>query len=321
MRRLLIAALAFAASISLANAQTFPNRPVKLICPFPAGGSADLVSRVVAKNMSEALGQPVVVENHPGAGGRIGVDLTAKAQPNGYTVGLGTVSTLGIAPVIYPNLPYDPQKSLAPIGTVIDAPVLAVVNAQVPAKTLQEFIALAKASPGKLNFASIGPGTQHHLSAEEFQLLTGTKMTHVAYTGAAPAVVALMANEVQSMFDILASFQLENFKAGKLRALAVAGPKRLPSLPEVPTTAEAGLPNFKASAWFALVAPAGTPDDVLTRLNAALRKAQSTKEVIDTVGTQGLDVTQSTRAELSQRITTEIARWRQVVTAIGFKLE
>lgn len=315
------AALAAALLWSTASlAQGFPNRPVKMIVPFPAGGSADLVSRVTAAKMSAALGQPVVIENHPGAGGRLGLDLTSKAAPTGYTIGLGTTSTLALAPVLYSKLPYDP-KSFAPIGLVIEAPVVIVENAAVPARSVQELIALARARPGKLNFASIGPGTQHHVSGENFKLLTGVDIVHVPYAGAAPALVALLADEVQLMFDILASFQLENFQSGKLRALAVAGPQRIKSLPDVPTAAEAGLPEFQSTAWFALVAPSGTPPDIIGTLNQALQQALASPEVIDTVEQQGLNTAPGTPQQLADKIATETDRWGKVIAATGFKLE
>lgn len=299
----------------------YPDHPIRFIVPFPPGGSADLVGRVVINQMSSTLGQPIVVENHPGAGGRLGVSLIAKAVPDGYTFGIGTVSTLSIAPVLYDNLPYDPLKSFAPIGTLMDSPVLLVVNAEVPAKTVAEFVALAKAKPGKLAYGTLGAGTLHHFSAEDFALLAGIKMLHVPYTGAGPAVVALLANEVQVMFDNLASFQAANLTSGRLRALVVASRTRLPQLPNVPTAREAGYPAFDISTWFGLVAPAGTPKAAVMRLNAALKGAIAAKPVQDVFEQQAVSPGGSTPEQLNAKIKSEIERWKAVVAATHFKLQ
>jgi tripartite-type tricarboxylate transporter receptor subunit TctC len=320
--RLLFPLLALALSASAAAfAASYPDHPLRFIVPFPPGGSSDLVGRVVTNQMSAVLGQPVVVENHAGAGGRIGVNVIAKAAPDGYTFGIGTVSTLSIAPVLYKDLPYDPLKSLAPIGTLMDSPVIMVVNAEVPAKTVAEFIALAKAKPGKLNFATLGPGTLHDFAAEDFSLLAQVKMLQVPYTGAGPAVVALLAGEAQVMFDNLASFQIANITSGKLRALVVADTARLPQLPAVPAAPEAGLPDFLVSSWFGLVAPAGTPPAAIARLNAALRQALQAKPVLEVFDQQAVNPGGSTPAELQAKITSEIKRWSHVVEATGFKLQ
>lgn len=314
--------VAVAMSISTAAfAAGYPDHPIRFIVPFPPGGSSDLVGRVVTNQMSTILGQPIVVENHAGAGGRIGVNVIAKATPDGYTFGLGTVSTLSIAPILYKDLPYDPLKSLAPIGTLMDSPVMLVVNATVPAKTAAEFIALAKAKPGKLNFATLGPGTLHDFAAEDFSLLAHVKMLQVPYTGAGPAVVALIAGEAQVMFDNLASFQIANIKSGRLRALVIADKARLPQLPDVPSAPEAGLPDFLVSSWFGLIAPAGTPQPAIVRLNAALKQALTAKPVLDVFDQQAVFPGGSTPAELEAKIKSEIKRWSEVVKATNFKLQ
>ena len=315
---LLIALLIAKAALA---ADTYPTRPVKFIVPFPPGGSADLIGRTVAGRMGDVLGQPMVIENHAGAGGRIGVDFIAKSAPNGYTIGLGTVSTLNLAAVLYRNLPYDPLKSFAPVGMVVDSPVLVVVNSGVPAHSVKELVALAKAQPGKLNFASIGPGSLHHFSAEDFMLRTGVNMVHVPYTGSAPALIALLSNEVQALFDNLASFRIENFENGKLRALAVASSTRLPQLPDVPTAAEAGIPGYEASAWFGLLAPAGTPPEIISKLNAALLESLKSKDVLDVYSKQALNPGGGTPEHMTEIIKDGIARWAHVVEATGFKLE
>ena len=221
-----------------APAQSWPSRPLRLIVPFPAGGSADLLGRALARKMSEGLAQQVVVENRAGAGGTIGIGAVAKSPADGYTLGLGTVSTLGMAPVVRADPPYDSLAAFAPVSLVASAPFLLVVNGSVPAKSLAELVELARSRPGQLNFASIGEGTLQHFSGESFKSLTGTAMVHVPYKGVAPALVDLLAGQVQIMFDILASFQLQNIQSGKLRALAVLGPARIAQLPAVPTTAE-----------------------------------------------------------------------------------
>jgi len=317
-----VIALALAVVVApAAVAAGYPDHPIRFIVPFPPGGSSDLVGRVVTNQMSAVLGQPIVVENHAGAGGRIGVNVISKAPPDGYTFGIGTVSTLSIAPVLYKDLPYDPLTSFAPIGTLMDSPVLMVVNAAVPAKTVAEFVALAKAKPGTLDFATLGPGTLHHFAAEDFSLLAHVKMLQVPYTGAGPAVVALLAGEAQVMFDNLASFQIANIKSGKLRALVVADKARLPQLPDVPSAVEAGLPDFLVSSWFGLVAPAGTPKPAIARLNAALKRALQAKPVLAVFDQQAVTPGGSTPAELEAKITSEIARWSNVVKATGFKLQ
>ena len=313
------------ALIALAGSAAFgadyPDHPIRFIVPFPPGGSSDLIGRVVTNQMSASLGQTIVVENHAGAGGRIGVAVIAKAPPDGYTFGIGTVSTLSIAKVLYKDLPYDPLTSLAPIGTLMDSPVLMVVGDAVPAKTAAAFIALAKSNPGKLNFGTLGPGGLHDFAAEDFSLITHIKMLQVPYTGAGPAVVALMAGEVQVMFDNLASFQIANIKSGKLRALVVADKARLPQLPEVPSAPEAGLPDFLVSSWFGFVAPAGTPRPAIMRLNLALKTALQAKAVLDVFDQQAVNPGGSTPEELAAKIKSEIARWSDVVKATNFKLQ
>lgn len=318
--RLSVVALA-ALLIATSAAAGYPDHPIHFIVPFPPGGSGDLVGRVVATQMSDALGQPIVVENHPGAGGRLGVDLIAKAAPDGYTVGIGTLSTLGIAPVLYKDLPYDPRKSFAPVGMLMDSPVIMVVNPAVPAHSVADFVALAKAKPGKLNFGTLGPGTVHHFSAEDFSLLTGIHMVQVPYTGAGPAIVALLSGEVQVMFDNLASFKAQNITTGRLRALVVASKARLPQLPSVPSAPEVGLPDFEISAWFALMAPAGTPKAAIVRLNSALKQAMTAKPVAKVFDQQAMIPGGGTPAAVAAKIDAEIKRWSKVVAATGFKLQ
>lgn len=326
-RRGIRALLAVAAALSLglgcagALAQTYPAKPVKLIVPYPAGGSADLIGRTVARKMGDGMGQQLIVENRPGAGGTIGIDAASKAAPDGYTIALGTVSTLGMAPIVYATLGYDPVKSFAPIGMAVSSPFIVVTNLSVPAVSLKELIDVAKAKPGTLNFASIGNGSLVHFAGEHFKALAGVNLVHVPYKGAAPALVDLLGGQVQLMFDQLASFRLQNIQSGKLRALAVAGPVRIPQLPSVPTAAEAGLPGFEVSAWFGLVTPSGTPAEIIRRLNADLQVALATKELRDVAVAQGLDPSGGSPEQFAAAISEEIAKWTRVVKSSGFKMD
>jgi tripartite-type tricarboxylate transporter receptor subunit TctC len=304
-----------------ALAQVYPSRPIRLIVPFPAGGSADLIGRTLAKKMSEGLGQQLLVENRAGAGGTIGAAAVAKAPADGYTLGLGTVSTLAMAPVVRANPPYDSLAAFAPVSLVASAPFILVVNASVPAGSLAELVALAKSKPGGLNFASIGDGTLQHFTGESFKSLAGVDIVHVPYKGVAPALVDLLAGQVQIGFDILASFQLQNLQSGRLRALAVLGPARAAQLPSVPTAAEAGLPGLAATAWFGLIAPKGTPADALARLNTEVRKAVASAELREAIATQGLEPAAGSPQEFAELIEREMARWAQVVKTSGFKAE
>jgi tripartite-type tricarboxylate transporter receptor subunit TctC len=304
-----------------AFAQSYPSRPVRLIVPFPAGGSADLLGRALAKKMSEGLAQQVVVENRAGAGGTIGIGAVARAPADGYTLGLGTVSTLGMAPVVRAAPPYDSLAAFSPVSLVASAPFLLVVNASVPAKSLAEFVDLAKSQPGRLNFASIGEGTLQHFSGEHFKSLTGVAMVHVPYKGVAPALVDLLSGQVQVLFDILASFQLQNIQSGKLRALAVAGPARIAQLASVPTMAEAGLRGFEVTAWFGLIAPRATPPEIVSRLNAEARAAVASSEMREVISAQGFEPSAGSPEQFSEVIRREVAKWAQVVKTSGFKAE
>jgi len=304
-----------------ALAQVYPSHPVRLIVPFPAGGSADLIGRAAAKKMSEGLGQQVLVENRAGAGGTIGTGAVAKSPADGYTLGLGTVSTLAMAPVVRANPPYDSLAAFAPVSLVASAPFILVVNASVRAGSLAELIALAKAKPGGLNFASIGDGTLQHFTGESFKSLAGIDIVHVPYKGVAPALVDLLGGQVQIGFDILASFQLQNLQSGKLRALAVLGPARVAQLPAVPTAAEAGLAGLAATAWFGLIAPKGTPAELVARLNAEVRKAVASAELRDAIATQGLEPAADSPQEFAELIEREMARWAQLAKAKGFRIE
>jgi tripartite-type tricarboxylate transporter receptor subunit TctC len=304
-----------------ALAQGYPSRPLRLIVSFPAGGSTDLIGRALAKKLGEELGQQLIVENRAGAGGTIGVAALAKSPADGYTLGLGTVSTLGMAPVVRANPPYDPLTAFSPVSLVASAPFILVVNSSVPANSLEQLIALARARPGALNFASIGDGTLQHFTGESFKSLARVDIVHVPYKGVAPALVDLLAGHVQIGFDILASFQLQNVQSGRLRALAVLGSARVAQLPSLPTAAEAGLPGLEVTAWFGLIAPRGTPAEIVARLNAEVRKAVASAELREAIATQGLAPAADSPQEFAGVIEKEIARWAEVVKTSGFKVE
>ena len=300
--------------------QGFPSKPLRLIVAFVPGGPTDIVARVVAGKMSEGLGQQVVVENRGGAGGTIGADAAAKSPGDGYTLLLGTISILGVAPSVYPNLPYDPRKSFAPVSLLTNAYfVIGANNTAVPG-TLQEFIAQAKATPRKFNFASNGAGNITHIAGELFNNMAGTSIVHIPYKGSAPAALDVAAGRAHLQFDVLTAFQ-QHIAAGNIKALAVAAPRRDPKLPNVPTTAEAGLPAFVLSAWFGLVATAGTPEPVIRRLNAEVNKGLAANDVRDTIAKLGLESAGGTPEQFASLIAYENERWPAIVKAAGIKLD
>lgn len=302
-----------------ASAQGYPDKPVKLVVPFPPGGPTDIVGRLVAQKLAEGIGQPVVVENRPGAGGTVGSTAVARAPADGYTLLYGS-TTLAIAPSLYRDLAYDPRTAFAPISLVSRGPIIAAVNAQLPAKTLKDFIALAKSSPGRINYGSAGSGTPPHLAAELFKTVAGVDLVHVPYKGGGPAVSDLAGGQVQVCFEGLPTL-LPHIKSGKVRALAITGAKRDPALPEVPTFAEAGLPGYDANFWNGLVAPAGTPAEVIARLNSVLVQALATPEVHAALVRLGLEAAGTTPQQFGDFIAAEIDKWARVVKASGAKID
>jgi tripartite-type tricarboxylate transporter receptor subunit TctC len=274
----LAAATALLAAPTLAQAQAYPSRPIRLIVPFAAGGTTDIVARIVGDKLGRELGQPVIVENKGGAGGAIGADFAAKAAPDGYILGVATVSTLATVPATTPKNPYDAAKDFTHIINMVNVPNVMTVNPQVPAKNMKEFIALLKTQPGKYSYASSGTGGISHLDGEQFQVLTGTKMVHIPYKGSGPALTDTVAGQVQVEFDNLPS-SIPFIKAGKLRALGVQSDKRVAALPDVPTFAEEGLKEANNMAWYGLVGPAGLPKDIVARVNAAANKALQDADV------------------------------------------
>jgi tripartite-type tricarboxylate transporter receptor subunit TctC len=318
--RLAVGIVAGLALAGPAKAQDYPSKPIRLVVPFAAGGATDVLARLVGERLTASLGQQVVVDNRPGAGGNIGSDLVARAEPDGYTILMGAVGTHAINPSLYPKMPYDPVKDFAPVTLVASVPNVLVVNPEVPANSVQELIDLAKANPGELNFASSGNGTSIHLSGELFKAMTGTDIVHVPYKGSGPAVTDLLGGQVQMMFDNMPS-SLPHVKAGKLRALGVTSAKRSPALPEVPTIAEAGVPSYDATSWFGILAPAGTSEPVVTRLQGAIVQALGEPEMRQRMADLGAEPVGDTPAEFGQFIAAEIAKWAKVVNDAGVKLE
>jgi tripartite-type tricarboxylate transporter receptor subunit TctC len=301
-------------------AQTWPAKPMRLMVPFPPGGSTDIVARIVAQKLSERLGQSIVIENRGGAGGTLGTAVVAKAAPDGYTLTVASTSTHVVAPSVYTKLDYDPVKDFAPVSLMAVSPYLLVVTPSLPAKTLQELVALAKKKPGKLNYASAGVGSTTHLAMEMLKSVSGTYMLHIPYNGNGPAGTAVIGGQVEVLFGSLPAL-LPHAKSGRARALAVGTPKRSPSLPDVPTVAESGYPGFDASLWLAIMAPAGTPQPILERLNreiVALIGATETREALDKAGAEPLT---STPAELAAMIRDGVPKYATIVKTAGVKPE
>ena len=303
-----------------AMAQSFPARTARLVVPFPPGGPLDTTGRAIAQKLTEAWGQSVVVENKPGAGGNIGADLVAKSPADGYTVVMGALSTHAVNPSLYSKLPYDAQKDFAPITLVAITPNVLVVNPALPVHSVQELIAYAKANPGKLSFGSGSNGSAGHLAGELFKVDAGVDMVHVPYKGAAPAMQALLAGDTQLMFDNLAS-AMAQVKAGKLRALAVTTARRSKLAPDLPTMAEAGVAGFDISTWFGLLAPAGTPPDVIARWNADVTKILSAPDMRERLAAQGAEATPDTPADFERFIASELAKYARIVKASGAKVD
>lgn len=316
--------LAFATSLliacGLATAQDYPTRSIQLIVPFPPGGPTDIVGRLVAQRLSEGLGRPVVVENRPGAGGTVGSAAAAKAVPDGYTLLYGSTSTLAIAPGLYRSLPYDPRVAFTPISLVSRGAIVLAINSAVPATSLAEFIEQARRSPGKLAYASAGSGTPPHLSAELFKSVAGVDLLHVPYKGGAQAMNDVISGQAQAIFEGLVTLAPQ-IRAGRLRALAITGERRDPTLTEIPTFAQAGLPQYDAYFWSGLVAPAGTPPEIITRLNAVLVQGLERPDIREAFERQGLQTAASTPQAFGRFIDTEIERWARAARSSGAQVD
>jgi tripartite-type tricarboxylate transporter receptor subunit TctC len=305
----------------LAQAESgYPNRPLQLVVTVPPGGAADLVARLVGAKLGEALGEPVVISNRGGAGGTIAAAAVAKSDPDGYTLLLNTIATHGIGPHLYANLPYDPAKDFAPVILVAKLPLIMTVNADLPAQSVKDVIALAKARPGELTFASAGNGGAPHLAGELFKSITGTDLLHVPYRGSGPAVVDLVAGRIAIMFDAAPSL-LPFVTVGKLRVLAAASPERHRLLPDIPTFAELGLPGMDIALWYGIAAPAGTPRPIVQRLNAELVKILDMPDVRRTLSDQGADIKSGSPEDFGAFMREEQARWGPVVKQAGIKPE
>ena len=307
---LLLAALCCSGA---ATAQaTYPNKPIRMVVPFTPGGSTDILARAIGLELSKAWGQAVVIDNVPGAGGSIGADKVAKAPADGYTLLMGHIGTLAVNPSLYPNLSYDPVKSFAPVAWVARVPNVLVVHPSVKAASLKDFISQVKTRPGQFNYGSGGNGSAANLATEYFKMQTGTAIVHIPYRGTVPAVTDLMGGQIQMLFTG-APAVLGQIRTGQLRALAVSSPKRLEILPDVPTVAESGYKDFEADQWYGVVAPAGTPKDIVAKLNIQINQALTSAELKSRLNNEGAIAAPTTPEAFGQHIVREIARWKPVI--------
>jgi tripartite-type tricarboxylate transporter receptor subunit TctC len=317
IRRLLaFTVLAFAAA---ANAQTWPDKPIRFVMSAPAGSSIDVLGRTIGDKLKDKLGQPVIVENKPAAGGTVAVAETARANPDGYTMVLAFNGPLSIAPLLQ-KVPYDVQKDLAPVITTTSQPNVLAVNAQVPAKDVKELVAYAKANPGKLNYASVGPGSSSHLNGELLKSLAGIDIVHIPFNGSPPAVTSTVQGETQMIFAVMQPLQAQ-IQAGKLRALAVTTAKRFPLLPDLPTIAESGYPQFVALAWNGVLVPAATPKPIVARLNAEIDAILKDPEVVKKLNGLGFDLVGGTPEEFAATIRSESEKWAPIIKSAKIKID
>ncbi|WP_182343516.1 Bug family tripartite tricarboxylate transporter substrate binding protein [Comamonas koreensis] len=313
-----IAAVSLGAALMPAAfaAEAFPNKPITMVVPFVAGGTTDILARIVGQSLGEELGQPVIIDNRAGAGGNIGGQFAARAPADGYTIFMGTVGTHAINEWLYKKMPFSPNKDFAPLTRVANVPNLLVANPAQPFKNVKELISYAQAHPGQVNFGSSGSGSSIHLSGELFKMMAKVDMIHIPYKGSAPAVTDLLGNQIAIMFDNMPS-AIQHVRSGKLRPLAVTTAKRSPELPDVPTVAEAGVPGYEATSWFGLFAPTKTPADVQAKLHAAIIKVLQKPDVIKKIGDQGGEVVTESQAEFGKFIAAENEKWKQVVKTSG----
>lgn len=316
----LAALLACAPLAQESAAQAYPSRPVRIVAPFAPGSTIDIIGRLIAPRLSEALGQPVLIENRPGAGGMVGMDAVAKSPPDGYTMVIGALGPLAMNPVLYPKTPFDPVRDFAPVTLLATGPVAIAVHPSLPVRTVKELVALAKKNPGKLNFGSPGVGSSPHLTGELVKMLTGSDIVHVPYKGNAEAITDLVSGRVSIVFTGVPPV-VPLAKAGRVRLIATTGRQRVPGLPDVPTIAEAGLPAAEVLIWYGLVAPAATPKEIVSRLNAHIVKIMAAPEVRERFSQQGIDPETSTPEQFGRLIRDEYARWTKVIRASGIKME
>ncbi len=321
MHKLIIALLlACMPGLAPAQTQTYPSKTVRIVAPFAAGSTIDIIGRLIAPRLFEALGQPVIVEDRPGAGGMIGLDSVAKSAPDGHTLVIGALGPLAMNPALYPKTPFDPVKDFAAITLLATGPVVVAVHPSVPARDMRELVALAKKRPGQLNFGSPGVGTSPHLTGELFKLITKTDIVHVPYKGNAEAITDLIGGQLSIVFTGVPPV-VPLAKAGKVRLLATTGKQRMPNLPDVPTMHDAGIEGADVLIWYGVVAPAATPKDVIARLNREIVKIMNVPDVREKFSQQGIDPASSTPEEFAQLIREEVARWGKVIRSAGIKLE
>jgi tripartite-type tricarboxylate transporter receptor subunit TctC len=316
MQQVVLAAVVFALSGTVFAQQSYPSRPIRFIVPFPPSGTADILARLVSDKLVRAFGQQIVIDNRPGAGGSIGTEALVRAAPDGYTIGLGVVSTLCVNPAVFSKLPYDVNRDLAPITNMAAVPTMFMVHPSVPARTVAELVALSKAKPGTLSYGTPGNASLGHLRMEQFKLLTGANLQHVPYKGAGQSLADAVSGQIQVVTDQVTS-SLPFVKAGRLRAIVVNNPKRLDALPDVPTFAEAGLPELNVLSWFGMLAPAKTPPAVIARLHDATVAALKQPDVQDKLAVSGAFVIGNTPAEYAAQIRTEGERLKKVAKAVN----
>ena len=324
MKRLRHPAMALASACLLgvtmpSTAQTYPVKPIRIIVPYAPGGSTDVLFRIFAPRLSDVLGQQAIVENRPGAASTIGLDLVAKSPPDGYTIGVANIA-YGANPSIYRKMPFDAEKDLAPVGLVSIVTMVLSVHPSIPARSVKEYIALAKAKPGSLTYGSAGNGSANHLATARFAHMANINLQHVPYKGGGPAVIAIVGGEVSTLFATIPS-AIHHFKSGKLRPLGVSSAKRNSALPELPTIAEAGVPGYEAIEWQGIMVPTGTPREIILRLNQAFARVAAMPEVKEKVAALGSDLTPSTPEEFDAFIKRELAVWSKVVKEVGIKID
>lgn len=324
IRSCLFAALA-AALLVLAiapnvSAQPYPAKPIRVIVPFPAGGNADILARILGQKMTESWGQPIIVDNRAGAAGIIGAQAAAKAPPDGYTLFMGTTGTQTTNPAVYAKLPYDPLRDFAPVSNFAGSPYVLVVHPSLPVKSPGELIAFAKARPGALHYASFGAGSSAHLTGEMLRSMAKIDIVHVPYKGGPPALADLVGGHIEMMFNLLPGI-LPHVKAGKLRALAVAAEKRAPAIPAIPTFAESGMPDLRSDSWYGILVPAGTPKDIISKLNAEMQRVLAMPDVKERLATEGAEAMGNTPEQFADQIRKDLARYAKVAAAAGVKIE
>jgi tripartite-type tricarboxylate transporter receptor subunit TctC len=319
LRAILLVGALLVPSALAAQTDSYPSKPIRIVVAFTAGGTTDIIARLVGKKMTDAWGQPVVIENRPGAGGNLGSNIVAKAPPDGYTLLIGSVGPLAVNATLYPNMPYDNLKDFAPICLVAEVPNMLVVHPSVPVHSVQDLVNLARAKPGTLNYGSTGNGTTGHLSGELLNDQAKIDLVHIPYRGAT-AVTDLLGGQIQLMFATIPSV-IQHVRAGSLRAIAVTSRRRSPALPEIPTVAESGYPGFEASSWYGFVAPAGTPDPIIRKLHALIAGIVNIPEINEQLSSQGADPVGNTPEEFAQYMRRETDKWAKVVKASGIRID